>query len=169
MAEETFVVIREAMKKAKKAAVARLVLSSRERVVTIGVRDNGMLVQTLRAPQEVRGETAYFEDIPANGADKEMLDLAMKLIEQKAAKFDPGQYKDRYEEALLAGRQGEDRRRGAGAGGGACARQRHQPHGRAEEEPGGREAAGQGQGPQDRDEIRGQGAREEGGAKRKSA
>jgi DNA end-binding protein Ku len=102
VAEETFVVIREAMKKAKKVAIARLVLSSRERVVTIGVRDNGMLVQTLRSPQEVRGSAAYFEDIPENGADKEMLDLALKLIEQKSSKFDPSEYKDRYEEALLS-------------------------------------------------------------------
>jgi DNA end-binding protein Ku len=101
VAEETFVVIREAMQKAKKVALARLVLSSRERVVAIDVRDNGMLVQTLRQPQEVRGQGAYFEDIPENGADKEMLDLALKLIEQKSSKFDPDQYKDRYEEALL--------------------------------------------------------------------
>jgi DNA end-binding protein Ku len=101
VAEETFVVIREAMKKSKKVAIARLVLSSRERVVAIGVRDTGMLVQTLRQPQEVRGQQAYFEDIPANGADKDMLELALKLIEQKSGKFDPSQYKDRYEEALL--------------------------------------------------------------------
>ncbi len=101
VAEETFVVIREAMKKSKKVALARLVLSSRERVVTIGVRDNGMLVQTLRQPQEVRGQAAYFEDIPENGADPEMLDLALKLIEQKERKFDPNEYKDRYEQALM--------------------------------------------------------------------
>ena len=36
MAEETFIVLREAMRKAGKVAIARLVLSSRERVVTIG-------------------------------------------------------------------------------------------------------------------------------------
>jgi DNA end-binding protein Ku len=66
------------------------------------VRDNGMLVQTLRAPQEVRGQAAYFEGIPADGADKDMLDLAMKLIEQKSTDFKPEDYKDRYEEALLA-------------------------------------------------------------------
>ncbi len=36
MAEETFVVLREAMREAGKLAIARLVLSSRERVVTIG-------------------------------------------------------------------------------------------------------------------------------------
>ena len=34
MAEETFVVLREALKKAGKVAIARLVLSSRERVIT---------------------------------------------------------------------------------------------------------------------------------------
>ena len=39
MAEETFVVLREAMRKSGKLAIARLVLSSRERVVTIGARD----------------------------------------------------------------------------------------------------------------------------------
>ena len=58
-------------------------------------------MQTLRRPQEVRGETAYFEDIPADGADKEMLDLALKLLEQKSGAFDPSEYKDRYEDALL--------------------------------------------------------------------
>ncbi len=102
VAEETFVVIREAMKKSKKMAIARIVLSSRERVVTIGVRDNGMLVRTLRQAKEVRGQGAYFEDIPTDSADPEMLDLALKLIEQKASDFDAGEYKDRYEEALLS-------------------------------------------------------------------
>src|SRR4051812_42961258 len=35
MAEETFIVLREAMRRSAKVAIARLVLSSRERVVTI--------------------------------------------------------------------------------------------------------------------------------------
>src|SRR4029450_11771007 len=47
MAEETFVGLRGAMRRAGKVAIARLVLSSRERVVTIGVRDTGMVVCTL--------------------------------------------------------------------------------------------------------------------------
>ncbi len=54
MAEETFVVLREAMRKAGKLAIARLVMTSRERVVTIGARENGMFVCTLRNPSEVR-------------------------------------------------------------------------------------------------------------------
>jgi DNA end-binding protein Ku len=102
MAEETFIVLREAMREADKLAIARLVLSSRERVVTIGARDKGMFVSTLRAPNEVRATSAYFDDIPDSKPDPEMLQLAEALITQKTARFDPKAYEDRYETALMA-------------------------------------------------------------------
>ena len=102
MAEETFVVLREAMRKAGKVAIARLVLSSRERVVTIGARENGMFVTTRRHPQEVRGTAEYFGNVPVGKPEPEMLELAEKLIEQKVTKFDPKAYEDRYEVALLS-------------------------------------------------------------------
>lgn len=102
MAEETFVVLREAMRKSGKVAIARLVLSSRERVVTIGARENGMFVTTLRNPSEVRGTAEYFGNVPVGKPEPEMLDLAEKLIEQKVTHFDPRAYEDRYEVALLS-------------------------------------------------------------------
>ncbi|MBI4923306.1 MAG: Ku protein [Devosia nanyangense] len=102
MAEETFAVLRDAMAKAKKVAIARLVLSSRERIVTIGARDKGMFVTTLRDPREVRSTAAYFDDIPNVKTDPEMLQLAEKLIEAKVTHFDPKAYEDRYETALMA-------------------------------------------------------------------
>lgn len=101
MAEETFVVLREAMRKSGKLAVARLVLSSRERVVTIGAREKGMFVCTLRNPNEVRGTAEYFDNIPQGKPDREMLQLAEALIQQKLTKFDPKAYEDRYETALM--------------------------------------------------------------------
>jgi DNA end-binding protein Ku len=102
MAEETFIVLREAMRAAGKMAVARLVLSSRERMVTVAPRGKGMFVCTLRAPNEVRATSAYFDDIPNAEPDKEMLELAQALIAQKTTKFDPAAYEDRYEAALKA-------------------------------------------------------------------
>ncbi len=102
MAEETFVVLREAMRQAGKLAVARLVLSGRERVVTIGARETGMFVRTLRSPNEVRAASAYFDDIPQGKPDLEMLALAEALIKQKTTAFDPKAYEDRYEAALMA-------------------------------------------------------------------
>jgi DNA end-binding protein Ku len=102
MAEETFAVLRDAMRAAGKVAIARLVMSSRERVVTIGARDKGMFVTTLRDPREVRSTAAYFDEIPDVKTDPEMLELAEKLIEQKVTHFDPKAYEDRYETALMA-------------------------------------------------------------------
>jgi DNA end-binding protein Ku len=101
MAEETFVVLREAMRKSGKLAIARLVLSSRERVVTIGARETGMFACTLRNPSEVRGTAEYFGNIPVGKPDPEMLQLAEALIQQKLTTFDPKNYEDRYEIALM--------------------------------------------------------------------
>ncbi len=101
MADETFVVLREAMKRENKIAIARIVMSSRERVVAISPRGKGMLVATLRNPNEVRGTADYFDDIPDTKIDPEMLELASKLIEQKVTHFEPKNYEDRYEAALL--------------------------------------------------------------------
>ncbi|HEV7274678.1 MAG TPA: Ku protein [Devosiaceae bacterium] len=101
MAEETFVVLREAMRKSGKLAIARLVMTSRERVVTIGAREKGMFVCTLRNPNEVRGTAEYFDNIPVGKPDPEMLELAQKLIEQKVTAFNPKDYEDRYEAALM--------------------------------------------------------------------
>lgn len=102
MAEETFAVLREAMRQSGKLAIARLVLTNRERVITIGARENGMFVTVLRNPSEVRGTAEYFGNIPDVKPEAEMLQLAEKLIEQKVKKFDPKDYEDRYEVALMA-------------------------------------------------------------------
>jgi DNA end-binding protein Ku len=101
MAEETFAVLRDAMAASGKLAIARLVMTSRERIVTIGARETGMFVCTLRNPNEVRSTAEYFGNVPAGKPDKEMLELAQKLIEQKVTKFDPKDYEDRYEAALM--------------------------------------------------------------------
>lgn len=101
MAEETFVVLREALKRSGKLAIGRLVLSSRERIITISPRETGMFVSTLRNPNEVRGTAEYFSNIPVGNPDPEMLALAEQLIEQKTTEFDPKDYEDRYEVALM--------------------------------------------------------------------
>src|SRR5262245_7884730 len=101
MAEETFAVLRDAMRKTGKVAIARLVLSRRDRVITIRARAKGMFVTTLRNPNEVRSTAAYFDEIKDVKTDPEMLQLAEKLIEQKETTFDAKNYEDRYEIALM--------------------------------------------------------------------
>jgi DNA end-binding protein Ku len=101
MAEETFVVLREALKRSGKLAIGRLVLSSRERIIAIAPRETGMFVSTLRNPNEVRATVEYFDNIPVGSPDTEMLALAEQLIKQKTTAFDPKNYEDRYEIALM--------------------------------------------------------------------
>ena len=56
---------------------------------------------TLRYPYEVRDQAAYFEDIPELKLPKEMLDLATHIVNTKSGHFDPAQFEDRYENALI--------------------------------------------------------------------
>lgn len=101
VAEETFRVVHEAMRRKNKVALSRIVLSNRERLIVLSVRDRGFLVTTLRTSNEVRGEAPYFEDIGDEQPEGEMLELAEALIDKKAGPFDPKEFRDRYEEALV--------------------------------------------------------------------
>ena len=101
VAEETFRVVQWAMREKNKVALSRVVLSSRERLIALAVRDKGLLVMTLRNADEVRDADQFFTDIEEEEPDKEMLDLASALIEQKSGKFDPAEFKDRYHDAVL--------------------------------------------------------------------
>ena len=100
IAQEAFAVIREAMKKEDVVGLARVVLNRRERIVMIEPRERGLLVTTLHYKNEVRNADVYFEDIPEIKISADMLDLAVHIVETKAAHFDPAKFEDRYEEAL---------------------------------------------------------------------
>lgn len=97
---EAFVVIRDAMKKARKVALACLVLRGKERRLALEVRDNGLIAYTLRAHDEVRDTGEVFDDIPSVKADKDMVEIAARIIAQKEAAFDPAEFNDRYDDAL---------------------------------------------------------------------
>lgn len=100
VAVEAFSVIREAMEKAGKIALGRVVMHQRERLLAMEPRDRGLLAYTLRTHDEVRDPAEVFGEIPAVRPDKDMIDIAAKIIEQKAGDFDPSHFKDHYEDAL---------------------------------------------------------------------
>jgi DNA end-binding protein Ku len=100
--QETFAVIREAMRGKGMVALGRLVLSKRERVIALESYEKGLLGTTLRYPYEVRKAEDYFCDLPDLAIAAGMLKLAEHILDSKAAEFDPATFRDRYEEALLA-------------------------------------------------------------------
>ena len=100
LAEEAFVVLREALRKAKKVALGQLSVRGREKLVAIKPCGKGLLLETLRYADEVRAGQSFFDEIDEAKPKKELLDLANTLIEQKSAPFDAGEFEDRYAEAL---------------------------------------------------------------------
>ena len=100
LAEEAFVVLREALKAKKKVAIGQLSVRGREQLVSLKPCGKGIVMETLRYEDEVRRAQTYFKDIAATKPAKEMLDLAGSLIDQKSAPFDAGEFHDRYVDAL---------------------------------------------------------------------
>ena len=99
--QDAFAVIRDTIAKMNMVAIGRVVLTRREHVIALEARGRGLLGLTLRYPYEVRDEQPYFEDIPDLKLPKEMLDLATHIVQTKAGHFDPAQFEDRYENALI--------------------------------------------------------------------
>jgi DNA end-binding protein Ku len=98
--QQAFAVIREAIKKKDMVALGHVVLTTREHVIAVEPRGKGMLGVTLRYPYEIRKAADYFDEIPDGKVPKDMLDLAVKIVETNAGHFAPEKFEDRYENAL---------------------------------------------------------------------
>src|SRR6185369_7662128 len=101
VSEEAFAVIRDALSDKKMAGMARIVLYRRERPVVIEPRDRGMLLTTLRFDKLVRKPKEIFAGIDKIKVDDEMTELASHIIDRKKMTFDPSEFEDKYEDALL--------------------------------------------------------------------
>jgi DNA end-binding protein Ku len=55
----------------------------------------------LRYPYEIRDAKEYFDDIPNVKVEPDMLKLAEHILQSKTADFDPAQFVDHYEEAVV--------------------------------------------------------------------
>ena len=100
MALEAYAVIREAMQRTDRIALGRVVMHTRERLMAIEPREEGLVAYTLRSKDEVRDAGEAFDEIPKTKADPAMVEIAEKIIDQLSGPFDPAKFTDRYEEAL---------------------------------------------------------------------
>jgi len=100
LADEAFVVLREALRKTKKIALGQLSVRGREQLVSLRPCGKGIVLETLRYADEVKKAQGYFDEIPDETPSDDLLDLATTLIEKKSAPFEPGEFRDRYIDAL---------------------------------------------------------------------
>jgi DNA end-binding protein Ku len=98
--QQAFAVIREAIRKEGMVAIGKVVFTSREHMIALEPRDKGLMGVTLRYPYEVRKPDEYFGGIEDEKVPKDMLDLALHIVETKRGKFAPDKFEDEYEDAL---------------------------------------------------------------------
>jgi DNA end-binding protein Ku len=101
-AEEAFAAIRAAMESKKVAARSCIVLYQRGREVVLQPYEDGMLMTTLRPHDFMVSEKGVFEGLKTKKLDPEYAELMGLIIKKKTTKFDPSDFEDKYEDALIA-------------------------------------------------------------------
>ena len=100
LAEEAYVVLRDALKSAGKVGVGQLAMRGQEYMVSLKPMGRGLLLETLRYADEVHKASGFFRDIGDHKPDADLLDMASMLIEKKAGEFNPNEFHNRYVDAL---------------------------------------------------------------------
>jgi DNA end-binding protein Ku len=107
---KAYMLLREALKAAKRVALAKIVIRTRQHLAAIVPDGDLLLLEVLRYPYELR-DTAEL-DVPASddkavkgaGVTKAELELAAQLVATISKPFDPSaaEYRDTYHDDLLA-------------------------------------------------------------------
>jgi DNA end-binding protein Ku len=100
VSEKPYALLREVMKQTGKVGIGKVVLRDREDLVAVFPHENGLVLQKLRYPHEIRN----MQDVPeldgAQKLDKNELKLATTLVEQMVTSLSEIDTVDNYHEAL---------------------------------------------------------------------
>jgi DNA end-binding protein Ku len=100
VAEEGYLVIRDALRAARKVAIGQLTLRGRENLVALYSGGEGLVLDTLRYDSEIRDADEVFSSLAKQKPRADMLDMAKQLIESRSQPFEPSGFKNHYAEAL---------------------------------------------------------------------
>src|SRR3954469_23302790 len=103
-AERAYALLVQAMKDARKVAIARFVLRNKEHLAAIRPMDDVLTLTTMRFHDEVTSPKELddvFEDSKPKKPEKRELEMAKQLIESLTSDFTPNSYRDEYREELL--------------------------------------------------------------------
>ncbi len=94
-----YVLLRNALERSGRVAIAQVALRQRESLATLRSRGGVLVLETLLWPDEVRAAAFTFleEDIEVRAQE---LQMAASLIDSMTVDFDPGEYRDNYRAAL---------------------------------------------------------------------
>ena len=99
-AAKPYALLREAMTRANKVALAKVVLRDKEHLATVRVYGDALVMDTLFYPDEIR-DSGQLEGLSGAKLNEKEVQMAINLVEALSGDFEPGKYKDEYRDALL--------------------------------------------------------------------
>lgn len=97
--EKAYALLRDTLKKAGKAGIATVMIRTRQYLAALIAQDELLVLNTLRYHDELK-KASEFEIPDAKVSAKEM-DMAMRLVDDMADKWQPARYKDTFKDDLL--------------------------------------------------------------------
>lgn len=97
--EKAYALLRDTLKKAGKAGIATVMIRTKQYLAALIAQDELLVLNTLRYHDELK-KASEFEIPDAKVSAKEM-DMAMRLVDDMADKWQPARYKDTFKDDLL--------------------------------------------------------------------
>lgn len=103
-AEKGYVLLRETLKRTHKVGICKIVIRTREYLSALLPYQNGLVINLMRFPQELR-KPEEFEfpkgDIKSYKISEQEVDMAERLIKSMSTQWNPKKYHDEYRDALM--------------------------------------------------------------------
>ena len=97
--EKAYALLRETLQKAGKAGIASVVIRTKQYLAALVAQDDLLVLNTLRYAEELKAPSEL--EIPKAKVTAKELDMALRLVDDMADKWQPARYKDTYRDDLL--------------------------------------------------------------------
>lgn len=101
-AQKPYALLVEAMKRTGKAAVGKIVMSSREHIVLLRPAGETLVAELLFYPEDVRSKAEIDERVGEVDVTDGELTMAEQLVESLSRPFEPGEFENEHKRELLA-------------------------------------------------------------------
>jgi DNA end-binding protein Ku len=102
--EKGYALLRETLRRTKKAGIAKVVLRNRQHIAVLLPYENVLLLNLLRYQNELRGTDQFKvpqENLSALGVKKQEIEMAERLVQSMVTKWKPEIYHDEYRDDVL--------------------------------------------------------------------
>ncbi|TDU81304.1 DNA end-binding protein Ku [Prosthecobacter fusiformis] len=96
---KAYILLRDALEKSGKIAIARVVIKTRQHLAAIKPQGKNLVLELMHFPDELR-DMSELKAPEGSAPAKAEINMAQKLIESMTTPWNPEEYKDEYREAL---------------------------------------------------------------------